>query len=175
MRQGKAAARPLAEAQGAPGIEVAEVIVVPDVEHDVVGGVRCFDLAHAAIGLVDAIAADAVVFDRLAQMRGEILLPGLAVGNLVAVGEAIAVGVDARGLVGGVDSAAGAGRLVVVKSLGVVDAVGTDRVDEDPAELAVVGPAEPFGVVGIGVVELEEGVDFLAGFDVLLQIGAGVH
>ena len=33
-------------------------------------------------------------------MRGEILLPGLAVGYLVAVGEAIAGGVDARGLVG---------------------------------------------------------------------------
>ena len=136
---------------------------------------RFFDLAHAAIGLIDTTAADAVVFDRLAQMRGEILLPGLAVGDLIAVGETIAISMDACALIGAVDAAAGASRLVVVESLGAVDAVGVDRIDENPAELGAVGSAKPFGVIGIGVVDLKKIVDFLAGFNMLLQVGAGVH
>ena len=76
--------------------QAADVIVAPDVEDDVLGSVIGSLLPeHPAVRLVDAVAAHAEVPDRLAQVARQVLLPGLAVADLVALREAVAVGVDA--------------------------------------------------------------------------------
>ena len=76
--------------------QAADVIVAPDVEDQVFGPViGAFPRNHPAVGLVDAVAAHAEVPDRLAQVCRQIFLPGLAVADLVALREAVAIGIDA--------------------------------------------------------------------------------
>ena len=77
----------------------ADVIVAPDIEHDVLGPVIApFFLQHPAVGLIDSKSAHTEVPDRLAQVGRQILLPSLAVTNLVAMSEAVAIGVNAASL-----------------------------------------------------------------------------
>jgi len=49
---------------------------------------------HPPIGLVNSVAGPCEVPDRFTQMTCEILLPSLGVADLVALSEAVAVGVD---------------------------------------------------------------------------------
>ena len=97
MRPGKAGRRARAPAHVAPGNEIAFVVITKDVQDDILGGVlaRCRHLAHTAIRLVHTVVADAVVTDRFLQARREVVLPGLAIVDLVTIGETVTVGVDA--------------------------------------------------------------------------------
>src|ERR1700733_13069986 len=77
--------------------DAAGRIVAPHVEDHVLCAIGCpLHPQHPAIGLVNAVAADAKVRDWLAEMAGQVLLPRLAVADLVALGEAVAVRVDPR-------------------------------------------------------------------------------
>jgi hypothetical protein len=77
--------------------DAARRIVAPHAEDHVLRAIgRPLHPQHPAIGLVHAVTADAKVRDWLAEMAGEVLLPSLAVADLIALGEAIAVRVDPR-------------------------------------------------------------------------------
>ena len=82
------------------------MIVVVDVEYDDVGGRFLFLFEHAQVGLVDGPSTDTEIADRFLEVGCEDFLPGLAVTYLVALSEAVAVGVDAAGEVGVVDALA---------------------------------------------------------------------
>ena len=75
----------------------ARRIIAPHVEDHVLRAVgRPLHPQHPPVSLVHAVAADAEVPDRLAEMAGEVLLPRLAVADLGALGEAVAVSIDPR-------------------------------------------------------------------------------
>ena len=76
------------------------VVVVVDIEDDVLGGCSLFFFEHPQIGLVDGPASDTEIMHRLLEMRRQVLLPGLVVTDLMALCEAVAVGVDAAGMIG---------------------------------------------------------------------------
>ena len=126
-----------------PGHQVPVVVVIEDVEDQIIraqaGGTPQL---HPQIGLVDAVAADAVVADRLLQVSGQVLLPGLPVIDLVAMGEAVAVGVDASRAVGAVEQPPGAVGLIVVERVGAIDPVATvARLHVCAAQVGIVDPA----------------------------------
>ena len=50
---------------------------------------------HSSIGLIGAIATHAEVANRFAQVSRQVLLPGLVITHLMALGEAVAVGIQA--------------------------------------------------------------------------------
>ena len=56
------------------------------------------DPKHPPVSLIDTVAADTVIIDRLPQVGGRVFLPGFPVADLVAVGEAVPVSVNATGL-----------------------------------------------------------------------------
>jgi hypothetical protein len=80
----------------AGSVDIAHVVVIPDVEDDVFRGEVPDGLrAHGPqVGLVDPVAADTKVPDRLAEMRGEDFLPGFAVADLGALRVAVAIDVN---------------------------------------------------------------------------------
>lgn len=94
------------DADVSPGVEVAKMVVIVDVEDYDVGGRLLFFFEHSQVGLIDGPSADAEVADRLLEVGCEDFLPGLAVAYLVALSKAIAVGVDSAREVGVVDSLA---------------------------------------------------------------------
>ena len=59
--------------------------------------IGAFFADHAAVRLIDAVPAHAEVADRLAEVARQVLLPRLAVADLMALGEAVAIGVDPAG------------------------------------------------------------------------------
>src|SRR5207249_3561211 len=122
-------------------VEVAIVVVVKDIEDNVLGGPPLLDFEHAAIRLVGAVATDAVVADGLLQVRRQVLLPRLAVADLVAMGEAVAVGVDAAIAVWGIDHSAGAVGLVMIESSRLVHPVGPNRIAQGPPHVRIKDPA----------------------------------
>ena len=144
--------------RGVPGTHHrAAVVVTPDVEDDILGAqVALLGAQEPPVGLVGAEAAHAEVAHRLAQVSGQVLLPGLAVADLVALSERIAVGVEAAWPAG----IHPGGALAVVLAGGdgpaVVDTVPWQGAAEGVAHLAVEpGPGRHLGV--------EEVVDGLAG------------
>ena len=71
------------------------MIVTPDVEDHVLGTVVGLFLAqHAAVSLIDSVASHAEIADGLPQVTREILLPRFRIADLVALSEAVAIGVD---------------------------------------------------------------------------------
>ena len=75
--------------------EATDVIVPPDVEDDVLGAmIGSFLPHHPAVSLVDPVPTHPEIADGFAQVARQVLLPGLAVADLVTLGEAVAVGVD---------------------------------------------------------------------------------
>ena len=114
----KIAAHP-ADADPAGGVDVAHVIVIPDVQDDVFRGkvLLGFHAHRTPVGLIDAVTADAEVPDRLAEMGREGFLPGFAVADLGALGVTVAVGVDPARLIRVVDHAA-------VLAAGIISAGG---------------------------------------------------
>ena len=114
------------------------MVVAPDVEDQVLGAVVGRLLAdHPPIRLVGPVAAHAEVADRLPEVGRQRLLPGLAVADLMALGEAVAIGVDPAGLARVHErrpGAVGSGR----RDRGAaVDAVARQVVAEDVAQLRV--------------------------------------
>src|SRR5262249_13692350 len=105
---------------------IAVMVVVVDVKDDELGRVLLLDLAHAEIGLIDAVAADAIVADGLLQMRRQVLLPGFAVADLVAVREAVPVSVDAARSIREMGHFASAVALVMVERLRAIHAAATN-------------------------------------------------
>ena len=83
-----------------PAVQIAIVIIVENVENNALGRQALFLAPHPQICLIDRVAADAEVADRFSQVRGQHLLPRLAVADLLATCEAVAVGVDAARAVG---------------------------------------------------------------------------
>ena len=69
------------------------MVIIPNVQDNVFCGRGLFDFEHTAKGLINAIAADAIVANWLLKMRRQIFLPGFSIADLIAVGEAVAVGV----------------------------------------------------------------------------------
>ena len=63
-------------------------------------GVRCSSLSSPQVGLVNRPAANAKVSHGLLKMGGEQLLPGLMIAHLVALREAVPVGIDPACLIG---------------------------------------------------------------------------
>ena len=49
-----------------PCFQVGKVVVVKDIQNDVFGRVSLFHLLHTQVSLINAVAADAKVFNRLA-------------------------------------------------------------------------------------------------------------
>ena len=77
------------------GHHAARGIIAPDIEDHVLCAIgRPLHPQHPTVGLVHAVAADAEVPDWLPEVAGEVLLPGLGVADLSALGVAVAVGVD---------------------------------------------------------------------------------
>ena len=76
------------------------MIVAPNVKDQIPGAVIGLLLAdHSAVGLVHAEAAHPKISDGLSEMSGQIFLPRLAVADLMAKREAVAIRVDPAGLV----------------------------------------------------------------------------
>jgi hypothetical protein len=154
-----------AEPQPLPAEQVPVVVVVEDVEDDVPRRRPLFFALQAQVGQVDGVAADAVVADPLAEVGGQGLLPGLAVADLLAAGEAVAVGVDAAGLLGVVNGPAGAQAVVAVRVDRAVEPFLEIAVDVQVARLRVIlrereRPAfQPGGQV---LLEVEESAQLLA-------------
>src|SRR4029453_6746173 len=141
MRQRESALRPGAGPNGPPGIQVAKVIVIVNIQDDVLDAALLFHHQHAAISLINAVAADAVVSNGLLKMRRQILLPGLAVADLIAVREAVAEGMDAARLVGKLNSLPGSVRFIVVKRPGIIYTIAMNRTAMHPSEFRVISPA----------------------------------
>jgi hypothetical protein len=77
------------------------VIISPDVKYQVFRPmIGPFFPNHPALGLVDTIPPHAEVSDRFTSVSRQVLLPGFAVADLVAMSEAVTVGVDAAFLAG---------------------------------------------------------------------------
>ena len=106
----------MAEADGPPRIQITKMVVVPDVKDNVFRRIFLFDLQHTPIGLVNAVATDAIVSDRLLYMCCQILLPGLTVTDLVAVSEAVAISMDTTGSIRKVDDFAGPVPFIAVEA-----------------------------------------------------------
>src|SRR5689334_22842733 len=76
--------------------QASDVIVSPNVEDQVFRTmVGALFADHPPVGLINSKASHAEISDRLAQMSRQILLPGLTVADLVAMSEAVSVGIDA--------------------------------------------------------------------------------
>ena len=121
--------------------QVAEVIVVINIQDDVLDAALLFHLQHAAISLINAVAADAVVSNGFLEMRRQILLPGLAVADLIAVGEAVAVGMDAARFVAKLRDLPGPVRFIVVKGFRIIYAIAMNGTAMHPSEFRVIRPA----------------------------------
>src|SRR5262249_44749134 len=119
--------------------EAPDGIVAPDVQDQILGSVVGPLLAdHSAIGLVDAETAHAEVADRLTQVRRQVLLPGLTVADLVALGEAVAVSVNPAGPVHVHERSPGPVGPDGRGNRGTpVDAVRREKVAQDIAQLRV--------------------------------------
>ena len=93
MEHGAAAVAPAFVNNGmAAAQQAADVIVAPNVEDQILRPMACPFLSnHPAVSLIDAVPAHAEVPNRLAEMPGQILLPGFPVIDLIAVRKAIAV------------------------------------------------------------------------------------
>src|SRR5262245_7924594 len=76
------------------------MVISPDVKDHILGAMVCLLFTdHSAISLIRPITAHPKISDGLSEMSGQILLPSLAVTYLVALREAVAVGVDPAWLV----------------------------------------------------------------------------
>ena len=77
------------------------MVIGEDVEHEVLGGsFGLFLLNHSSVGLMDAVTAVPEITNRLAQVGGEVFLPGFTVIDLIALRETVSVGVYPAGLIG---------------------------------------------------------------------------
>lgn len=84
-----------AEAKQPVRVEVAVMIIEKDVQDHILGAaVRLLDVFEPEGSLVYAEAADTEVADRLADVSRQIFLPGLAVADLMALGETVPEAVD---------------------------------------------------------------------------------
>src|SRR5215831_14841062 len=76
--------------------QASHMVVSPNVKDEILGTMLGPLLTeHTPIGLIHAVTAHPKIPDGLAEVSRQIFLPGLAVANLVAEGEAVAIGVDA--------------------------------------------------------------------------------
>ena len=58
----------IVSADAAPRVEVAIVVIVVNIEDNVFGRMRLFDNFHPFVRLIDAVASNAEVFNRLPQV-----------------------------------------------------------------------------------------------------------
>lgn len=114
------------------------------------------------------LPADAVVPDRLADVGGEDFLPRLAVVDLVAVGEAVAVGVDPARLIPVVDHTTGTRMVVGVAGERPVDSVPVRPLDRYPPDGAVVALV----YVVVGATSLDPPADGVGSERELLEVAA---
>src|SRR5687767_7422532 len=121
-----------------PWHDRALVVVVIDVEDEKWSlHRRSLHAAQPGKGLVHAVASDAEVPDRLAEVRGKRLLPSFAVADLVALREAVAVGIHTARTAGVVDDPPLARPAVTINGVRAVDAVALDRVARHIAQLRI--------------------------------------
>jgi len=114
------------------------------------------------------LPADAVVPDRLADVGGEDFLPRLAVVDLIAVGEAVAVGIDPARLFPVVDHAAGTRGVVAVAGERPVGSVPVRSLDRCPPDGGVV----PLVYVVVGATSLDPPADGVGSERELLEVAA---
>jgi hypothetical protein len=99
------------------------VIVAVNVNDDVPGWSARFFTLHPNIHLINRIPADPEIADGLTQVGREPFLPGLAVADLVAIRETVAVCIDAARPVGKQRHMACARCFVGVFAIGPVNTV----------------------------------------------------
>src|SRR5262249_33780633 len=64
---------------------------------------------HAPIRLIYSVSANAKIANWFPEMRGEVLLPGLTIANLMALRKAITISIDTAGVASEVDDSPLAG------------------------------------------------------------------
>src|SRR5438132_951979 len=115
--------------------QTPDVIVAPDIENEVPSPVvGPFFPQHPAVSLIDSIPAHPEVPNRLAQVPRQILLPSLAVADLVALSEAVTVGVDAAFPAGINEGGASAIGLDGGDSGAGVDSIGRQIIPQNVAQ-----------------------------------------
>ena len=75
-----------------PGVDASEMVVREDVEQEVFGGNSGFLFPkHPSVSLIDAVAADSEIGNRLTKVGGEVFLPRFTVFDLIALRETVPV------------------------------------------------------------------------------------